>query len=208
MPLDDVLDLSLVDVVGLVLLDLQDDLGAAAERLAGVLGDGELAARSALPHVLLVVVVLGDDAHAVCNEVRRVEADAELADHGDVSRALGELLHELLGAGAGDGAEAVDEVSLGHADAGIPDGDGAGLLVGDDADPELGLAVEHGLVGEALVADLVEGIAGVADELTKEDVLVAVERVDDEAEQLVQICGELELLTALNLHFLLFFCHF
>lgn len=59
-----------------LLLEEERDLGAAAERVtAGVLGDRERAVRHGLPHVLLVVVVLGHDAHLVGDEVDRVEAD-------------------------------------------------------------------------------------------------------------------------------------
>ena len=41
------------------------------------------------------------------------------------------------------------------------------------------MAVSDLLVGEALVAELVARIGGVADELTKEDLLVTVEGIDD-----------------------------
>jgi len=49
------------------------------------------------------VLHLGNDRDAVRDEVRRVEAHAELADHGDV-RARAQRLHERLGARARDGA--------------------------------------------------------------------------------------------------------
>jgi len=51
-------------------------------------------------------------------------------------------------------------------------------------DEELGLVLEDSLVGERLVADLVEGIRRVGDELAKEDLLVGVEGVDDQREEL------------------------
>lgn len=37
--------------------------------------------------------------------------------------------------------------------------------------PYLGLCIQHALVREALVADLVQGIAGIADQLAEEDLL-------------------------------------
>ena len=55
---------------------------------------------------------------------------------------------------------------------------------------EVGLGVQNGRVGEGLVTDLVEGIGGVGDQLTKEDLLVRVEGVDDEGEELVDISRE------------------
>lgn len=101
--------------------------------------------------------MLGDDRHAVCDKVCGVETDTELSDHGDIGT-CGEGLHELLGARAGNGTEVVDEVGLGHANTGILDGEGLGLLVGNDVDAQVFAAVELAGVGQRLVPDLVEGI--------------------------------------------------
>jgi hypothetical protein len=49
--------------------------------------------------------------HLVSHQVCGVEADTELADHGHISTS-GQGLHEGLGAGAGNGAQVVDQVSL------------------------------------------------------------------------------------------------
>ncbi len=79
-------------------LEVQDDLGAAAQLLAlGVARDGEGAAGLALPNVLLVVVVLGHHRHLVRHQVGRVEAHAELANHAHVG-ARRQGLHKGLGA--------------------------------------------------------------------------------------------------------------
>ena len=89
-------------------------------------------------------------------------------------------MHEPLSAQLGDGAEVVDEVSLRHADAGILDGQSVVHLVRNYADAQLQLRVELGLVLETLIADLVEGIRGVGDQLAQEHLLVGVEGVDDD----------------------------
>ena len=47
-------------------------------------------------------------------------------------------------------------------------------------------------LGDGLVADLVKGIRGVRDELTKENFLVGVESVDDEGHQLLDVSIESE----------------
>ena len=60
----------------------------------------------------------------------------------------------------------------------------------DDVDVELWVGLQHRLVGERLEADLVERIGGVGDELPQEDLLVGVERVDDERQQLIDLCGD------------------
>ena len=136
--LDEVLQAALLEVLELVVLEVEDHLGTAAHGLGVVLGHGEGAASLGLPPVLLVVVVLGVHDNLLGDEVGGVETDAELANHGDVG-ARGERLHEGLGAGPGDGTEVVHEVSLGHADAGVDDGEGVVGLVGHDVDEQLGL---------------------------------------------------------------------
>ena len=187
--LDEVLDALLLEVLGHVLLEVEDDAGTTADGGLGGGGDGEGSAGLGAPGVGLVVVALGGDLDLVGDEVGRVETNTELSDHGDVGSG-GEGLHEGLGSGLGDGTEVVDEVGLGHADTGILNGEGVVGLVGDELDVEVGLGVQNGRVGEGLVTDLVEGIGGVGDQLTKEDLLVRVEGVDDEGEELVDISRE------------------
>lgn len=157
---------------------------------------------------MLVIVVLGDDFDLVSNKVGRVETDTELTDHGDIS-ARGESFHESLGTGFGDGTKVVDEIGLGHTNTAIADRQDVVFLVGDDANVEILLGFENGRVGQGLVANLVQGIRGVGDQLTQEDFLesqtiscqkrrstkqnsvqfflrylVGVEGVDDQAHQL------------------------
>jgi hypothetical protein len=57
-------------------------------------------------------------------------------------------------------------------------------------DVELGVGVQLALVRQRLVADLVQGIAGVGDELAQKDLLVGVEGVDDQRQQLVDVALE------------------
>ena len=96
---NDILDALLLKVFELVLLHEEADFGTTAERrVDGVGGDGESSTGGGLPDVLLVVVVLGDDLHTLGDEVRGVETDTELTDHGDIGTGL-ERLHEALNAG-------------------------------------------------------------------------------------------------------------
>lgn len=108
--LDDLLDLALVQVLSLLVLEVKDDGGTAAELLAlGVSSDAESTTSAGLPDVLLVIVVLGDDSDLVGNEVGRIETDTKLTNHRNISTG-GESLHELLGTGTGDCSEVVDKV--------------------------------------------------------------------------------------------------
>lgn len=96
----------------------------------------------------------------------------------------------------GDGTQVVDEVVLGHANAAIPDVQDLVLLVEGDLDLKLGAITlaKLVLVGQRDEADLVKGITGVGDKLPQEDVLVRVQRVDDDVHQPVHLCLESELL--------------
>merc|ERR1719261_970370 len=188
--LDEVLEAALLEVLELVLLEVARDLRATAERLRlGVLLDRERAAGRRLPNVLLVVIVLRRDDDAVGDKVGRVEADAELANHVDVGARL-HRLHERLRARLRNRAKVGDHLGLGHAHAGVNNRERVVRLVGDEANVELGVGVEDGLVGQRLVTDLVERIRRVGNQLAQEDLLVRVERVDDERHQLVDLSLE------------------
>ncbi|WVZ83180.1 hypothetical protein U9M48_030351 [Paspalum notatum var. saurae] len=160
--LDEVLEAALLQVLELVVLEEERDLGAPPEALpGGVERDGEGATGLRLPHVLLVVVVLGGDHHPVRDEVGGVEADAELADHGHVGGAGRQRLHELLGARPRDRAQVVHKVGFGHPHAGVDDGEGLGGLVGDQPDEQLRLRVQLALVRQALETDLVKRLQSI-----------------------------------------------
>jgi len=133
--------------------------------------------------------VFGVDDDPVGDEVGGVETHAELSDHGNVGSSL-KGLHERLCSGLCNCSQVVNEISFGHADARIEDGDGLRLFVGDDLDEELLLGIELGRISEGLVADLVQGIGGVGDQLSEEDFFVGVEGVDDEGHQLGNLCLE------------------
>merc|ERR1712066_607771 len=137
--LDQILEAPLLEELGLVFLQVADDLGAALDLAVhhlGVLLHGERAASARLPNVLLIIVVLADHTDLVCDKVRRVEADAELADHAHVTTS-GHGLHEGLRAGLSDGAKIVDELVLRHTDTGVLDANGRVGLVRDDLDEEV-----------------------------------------------------------------------
>mmetsp|Transcript_34651 Transcript_34651/g.70026 ORF Transcript_34651/g.70026 Transcript_34651/m.70026 type:complete len:207 (+) Transcript_34651:1291-1911(+) len=140
MLLHQILDALLLQVLRHILLEVEDDASSAAHVGIGGGSDGEGTASLGRPRPALVVVALGRNLDLVGDEVGGVEADAELTDHGNVGPG-GQCLHEGLGSGLGDGTEVVDEVGLGHADAGILDGEGVVGLVGDDLDVKVGLGV-------------------------------------------------------------------
>ena len=163
----------------LISLDVHDDVGADGVLLR--LGDG-------------VAVRAGADRDLVGDHERGVEAHAELTDDVDggiLLRALAEIVLELQRAAARDDAEVAVELLLGHADAVVGHGDRARFLVGDDADLEVAARHAHVFIRERLVAELVDCVRGVRDDLAQEDLLVRVDRIDHHVEQLFGFCFEL-----------------
>jgi hypothetical protein len=119
----------------------------------------------------------------------RVEADAELADQ--LRRVLGLLRvqprEELFRSRARDRAQIRLELGAVHTDPVVGHRERARLRV--DLDPDLRARAgrrELG-AGQRFEPQLVERVARVRDELPKEDLAVLVERVDDEAEELLDL---------------------
>lgn len=176
-----------LEELGVLVLEVQAQLGAAPLPLGGLDLERVLAGRRPLPR-LVGARGAGDDLDAVRDEVGGVEADAELPDDRDVlagrplGRRLLELLHELGGARAGDGAQVLHELALRHPDAGVLDDEDLGFLVGAEAYDELRLVREEAWLREPAEAELIEGVRRVGHELAEEDLLVRIEGVDDERE--------------------------
>ena len=65
-------------------------------------------------------------------------------------------LHELTCARLGNSSKVVDEISFGHADARVPDGESVVVLVGNDGDLHLLLRIQYRGISQTLVPDLVQ----------------------------------------------------
>ncbi len=113
-----------------------------------------------------------------------IEADAELADQVEIALRRLDLLGEGLRAGPGNRAEILDEFGLAHADAIIGDRERLLRLVGRDGDLELRRPLEKLGGRDRLVAQLVERIGGVGDELPQEHIAVGIDRVHHEMQEL------------------------
>jgi len=174
MLLDEVLKAALLEVLGLILLHVKNDLGTALDFAVSflvILGDGERTTSGGLPDVLFVIDISGDDGHLVGNQVGRVETDTELANHRNIT-ALVHGLHESLGARFGDRSEVVHQVGLGHTNTGVLDGQGVVGLIRKDLNVEVWLRLDLLWVRDGLVADLVQSIGRVGDQLAKKHLLV------------------------------------
>jgi len=172
--LHQILQPTLLQELGLVLLEIADHLGATLDlsvHQLSVLLHGERASCGRLPDVLLIVIVLANDTHLVGHEVCGVEADAKLPNHRDVT-ACCHCLHECFCSRLCDGAKVVHELILRHANTGVLDGDCRVGLVWDDLDEEVWLCFDLLWVGDGLIADLVQRIRSIGDQFAEEDFLV------------------------------------
>ena len=180
--------------VGGVLLEL--DFDARAARGVGVqVFDGVAAGAGAGPAHggCGGVGAAGGDAHFVGDHEHGVEAHAEAADDGVGPGAalLGGAAHELGGPGVGDGADILHEFLAGHADAGVGDGQGPGVLVGGYADFQGRVRVGQGGAAGLQEAQLVQGVGGVGHQLAQKDFAVGVDGVGDDLQQLGDLRLEL-----------------
>jgi hypothetical protein len=93
---------------------------------------------------------------------------------------------------------------FGHSDSCISDNEGVGGFFWDDFYLEAGLILNYFRVSQGFISDLIEGIGSVGDELSKEDLFVSVEGVDDESHQLLDISVESKMFGWLSLGHLVF----
>ena len=78
--------------------------------------------------------------HLVRDQVRTVETNAKLTNHGDVATCC-HGLHKRLGTRFGNGSQVVDQLILGHANARIFNCQGRIGLVRHDLDEEIRLVL-------------------------------------------------------------------
>ncbi len=195
------LEVGAVDLILGVGLEVHDDLGADLGLVEG--GDGIAVRAGALPLGALFLAEF-PRAHSdlVGHHEGGIEAHAELAYDGQILAAGLLAVHlalELVGAGLGDNAEVVLAFGHGHADAVVAHGEGARILVGDDLDGVVAALIGHAVVREGQIAELVNGVGRVGDDLTQEDLLVGVDGVDHQVEQTLAL--GLELLFTHNVWF-------
>ena len=125
----------------------------------------------------------GAQGHLVGDDKAGIEPDAELANQVGVPGLItGQLLHELASAGAGDGADVINDFLPIHADAVIGHGDGAGILVETDPDFQIGVVFVQRAISQRFETQLIAGVRGVGDQFTEKDFLVGIQGMRDQAQ--------------------------
>mmetsp|Transcript_16272 Transcript_16272/g.29323 ORF Transcript_16272/g.29323 Transcript_16272/m.29323 type:complete len:725 (-) Transcript_16272:113-2287(-) len=190
MLLYELLNAALFKILQLILLEVKNDLGTTAQDFAlSVTLNSKRTTSLRFPDVLLIVVVLGNNSDLISNEVGGIKAYTKLTNHANIGTG-GKSLHESLGPRASNSTKIVNEINLGHTDTGIDKGKSALSLVRNNVDVKLRVRVKKSLLGKRLVPNLVNSITSIADKFTKENLLVGVEGVNNERQQLVDLCLE------------------
>ena len=164
-----------------VLFDVHDDVRAYGVPLR--LGNGVALRAGGLPLPGLgLAVFLRHHGDVVGHHEGRVKAHAELADDVGV-RVLALLPAELIAAAGGDNAQVVLQLVRAHADAVVADGEGPGILVHRNGNGKVAPVQPHLIVCQGQIAELVNGIRGVGNDLPQEDLLMGVDGVHHQIQQ-------------------------
>ncbi len=173
-----------VGVLPAFFVEVKKDCGAGDGALCGLNVEARLAVAHPAPG-LVFTRLAGDDLDAVGDHEGAVEADPELADEIRIPfRISGKLREEVFRTRAGDGAQVRDQILLIHADACVGDRERAVLLVELQVDARIERKRLVDILCKRQVAQLVERVGGVRNELAQEDLRMRVERVDDQLQQL------------------------
>ena len=192
------LQIRTIDLIIGVFLDMHDDIGTDGVTVTGC--DGVAVRALAVPfHTLGLTELAGDHGNLVGDHERGVKAHTKLAYNGEILILCLFTVHltlELEGTALGNDAKIILRFRHGHANAIIPHGDGSGCLVQDDVDPEIIPVQAYGVVGQRQIAELVDRIRSVRNNLTQKNLFIGVDRIDHQVEKTLGFCFEL------------LFCHF
>ena len=165
-----------------IVFELQNDVRAV--RVALRSGDGETLRAFTLPLVgFLGAVCAANDGNALCDHEGGIKADAELTDD------LGLLLvHRVFffkaeRAAVRDRAEVLHKLFPRHAAAVVGDRQCTVRFIRVDLDTEVACIHSCRAIGQRAVIELVDRIAGVADQLAQEDFFMGIDGIDHEVKK-------------------------
>ena len=182
----DFADLPAVEILRCVVLQMQRDRRALLGPRIGVDFVTAFAAAGPLDRREFAAGLFGHQLDLRRDHESGVEADAELADQLRqrflVVLLLLKHLQERLGSALRDGADVLDDLLFGHADAVVADGQRFGVFV--DAQADLPFAGEFRR-GQALEARLVDRVRRVCNEFAQKNIPVRVQRMNHQIQQLL-----------------------
>ena len=172
-----------------IILDVQGNHGTVAVLFTGLNGIPLHTGGVPAPGF---VAAIGTAHHGdiVADHKGGVEAHAELADNIDILL-LFVLLLEVQRTALGDDAQIVVQLVFGHTHAVIGDSQGTLVLVGFNGDGEI-IPVQTGIaIFQGAVIKLVNGVAGVGDQLAEKDFLMGIDGIDHHIQQAFGFCLKL-----------------
>ncbi len=127
-----------------------------------------------------------DDRHLVRHHERRVEPDAELSDQlrQRLAALLLQRLAESFRAARGDRAEVLLQIRRVHPQSVVRDGQRLRGTVRGNVYAPVGIVRQKLLLGQSQILRAVYRVGRVGNELAQEDLLLGIERIDDEIEHL------------------------
>ena len=164
-----------------ILLELENHSGSAGEWLGRVIvrGHGKRPPCTRFPTMGRVVIVLGHYCDGIGNQVCTVKPNTKLTNHTHIGTGF-QRLHKRLGPRLGNGSQMVNQIGLGHSNPTVFNRERAVGGIRNELDVQLWIGFQYRTVRQRLVPNLVQGIGCIGNQFTKENVLVGIERVDDE----------------------------
>ena len=177
-----------LQIIACVFADVQLQ-GGAARRVGGGRLDAELAVAGRTPRPGFVVTsAAAGDGDAVGDDEGGIKAHAELTDQLGVDLvASGDAVEEPPRAGMRDGAQVLHQLVVRHADAVVADRERARVGVDRQIDGQFAVVGQQGGIVDGFEAQLLAGVGGVGHQLAQEDVLVGIQRMNDQLQHLLHI---------------------
>ncbi len=172
---DDAFQGELLAVLFSVVFQLNNDFGAPVQAVARADGIGAVAV--GMPFMAFAAVPgAGLDGDGLCRHKGGVKAYAELADQADILFGrLCQLFDKFAGPGMSNSTQVFLKLLRCHADTGIGDGQGVFFVIAINIDLQRDMGVEFRLLGQGKMAEFLQGIRGIGDQLTDKDVSFGVE---------------------------------
>ena len=165
-----------------VRIQMQNDTGAVRGSLLRCQrGDliGAFAVRGPAKR-LRAASLAGFHHHVFGHHEGRIKANAKLADQikaGFFTCAGFQLFQKIFGAGAGNGAQGADQISLVHADAIVGNGQAVIGLIGGDGDGKAVRLAQQGRILHGVIAQLLAGIRCIGNEFAQENIALGINRM-------------------------------
>ena len=97
------------------------------------------------------------------------------------------MLDKLGGTGFGDSPQIGDQIVTAHTDTVVSDSDRPVFFIKADPNFQIGITTQQAGITQHIVAQLINRIAGIGDQLTQENFRMRIERMDHQVQQLLHL---------------------